>query len=73
MDTDLFKSSNKASPSNQSGSKTKRIRRGMRDTQIVLPNDPPLSEELLLNFSEEAVRTCLYLIDQVGFTNPLIH
>lgn len=48
------------------GSETvKRNRRGMRSTQIVLPNDPPLSEQLLYDFSEEAVRTSLYLIDQV--------
>lgn len=44
---------------------TKRNRRGMRSTQITLPNDPPLSEQLLSSFSEEAVRTSLYLMDQV--------
>lgn len=44
----------------------------MRTTQITLPNDPPLAEEVLLNFSEEAVKTCLYLIDQVGFLFYLI-
>lgn len=49
-----------------------RQRRGMRSSQIVLPNDPPLSEQLLYDFSEEAVRTSLYLIDQVSerFIHP---
>lgn len=62
------KSSIKATPENQDQSTeptTSSKRRGMRDTQIVLPNDPPLSEQLLNDFSEEAVRTSLYLIDQV--------
>lgn len=62
------KSSNKVTPENQDQSTeptTSSKRRGMRDTQIVLPNDPPLSEQLLNDFSEEAVRTSLYLIDQV--------
>lgn len=48
------------------GETVERNRRGMRTTQIVLPNDPPLSEQLLYDFSEEAVRTSLYLIDQVN-------
>lgn len=45
--------------------KRTRSRRGMRSTATVLPNRAPLSEELLSNFGEEAVRTSLYLIDQV--------
>lgn len=54
---------------NNSGESSKTIskynRRGMRQTQVTLSNDPPLSEQLLCDFSEEAVKTCLYLIDQV--------
>lgn len=52
-------------PASPSGSKSKRNRRGMRSTQIQLPNEPPIAEDILINFSEEAVKICLYLIDQV--------
>lgn len=50
----------------QKGAVPKRNRREMRTSQITLPNGPPLSEETLATFSEQAVNTCLYLIDQVG-------
>lgn len=43
----------------------KRNRREMRSTVTVLPKKAPLSEQLLSDFAEEAVRTTLYLIDQV--------
>lgn len=56
--------SNKAESS--SATFSKRNRRGMRNTITVLPNHPPLSEQLLSDFGEEAVRTSLYLIDQVS-------
>lgn len=55
----------KAETSSGSASFSKRNRRGMRSTAHVLPNHPPLSEQLLSDFAEEAVRTSLYLIDQV--------
>lgn len=43
----------------------KKQRRGMSKTVVQLPNDPPLCQVMLTNFSEEAVETCLFLIDQV--------
>lgn len=57
----------KTAESSSAGTSTfsKRNRRGMRNTVTVLPNQPPLSEQLLSDFGEEAVRTSLYLIDQV--------
>lgn len=65
-DTSLPTDGNKAESSGAgAGTFSKRNRRGMRNTAHVLPNQPPLSEQLLSDFAEEAVRTSLYLIDQV--------
>lgn len=46
----------------------KKVRRGMAKTVVHLPNDPPLCSRMLTRFSDEAVQTCLFLIDQVPDT-----
>lgn len=47
---------------------SKKVRRGMAKTVVHLPNDPPLCSRMLTRFSDEAVQTCLFLIDQVPDT-----
>lgn len=65
-DSSLPADSSKAESSGAAAASfSKRNRRGMRSTAHVLPNQPPLSEQLLSDFAEEAVRTSLYLVDQV--------
>lgn len=52
----------------ETGPTKKRRRRGMAKQVCQLSTDPPLCEEMLTEFSDDAVVTCLFLIDQVPDT-----
>lgn len=66
---DIYDEENELVESPTTGTTTKkRRRRGMSKQVCQLSTDPPLCEEMLTQFSDDAVVTCLFLIDQVPDT-----